>query len=161
MITIRNLDMMTTFENAKEGDMVYSPTFGWGEIECIDLFSRRPIHVRFFHDNNSSLYTLNGYYSDLPIQSLFWDEVSIEAPKKPVGVKVVNGVEIPDISYIPDPHHHCNIPAPTRSALYERLRCYSNTHVAHISAHGLCYPDTEKGKAAAILHAKAMLGIRL
>jgi hypothetical protein len=73
----------TTFENAEDGDMVYSTTFGWGTIEYIDLSMRRPIYVRFFHNDNSSYYTLKGYYSDLPIQSLFWDEVTIVAPTKP------------------------------------------------------------------------------
>jgi hypothetical protein len=26
----------TTFETAKVGDEVFSHTFGWGEVECID-----------------------------------------------------------------------------------------------------------------------------
>jgi hypothetical protein len=74
----------TTFENAKIGDRVYSPTFGWGKIEHTNRNTRHPIQVRFFHDNYFSGYTIEGYYYiDLPVQSLFWDEVTIEAPTKP------------------------------------------------------------------------------
>jgi hypothetical protein len=76
--------MSTTFENVKIGDKVYSSTFGWGEIEYVNESSYfYPIHVRFFHTNETKGFTMEGYlYSDLPIQSLFWDEVTIEAPKK-------------------------------------------------------------------------------
>jgi hypothetical protein len=36
---------------------------------------------------------------------------------------------------------------------------YSNRLTSHLSDNNLCYPYTKEGKAAAILHAKAMLGI--
>lgn len=75
----------TTFESAKVGDQVYSPTFGWGEIEHVNGSSDfYPIHVRFFHTGEVKGFTLEGYfYSDQLIQSLFWDEVTIVAPAKP------------------------------------------------------------------------------
>jgi hypothetical protein len=74
----------TTFEDAKIGDRVWSPTFGWGEIECLGRNNYHPIRVRFFHDRDNIGYTFKGhYYIDLPIQSLFWDEVAIVAPAKP------------------------------------------------------------------------------
>jgi hypothetical protein len=78
-------NMTTTFESAKVGDRVYSHTFGWGEIEYVNEYSHfYTIHARFFHTNETKGFTLEGYlYSDLQIQSLFWDEVTIEAPKKP------------------------------------------------------------------------------
>jgi hypothetical protein len=155
----------TTFEDAKVGDKVYSVAFGWGEVVCTDGFEHYPIGVRFQSAViDTHYFTLGGcYYTDNPIQSLFWNEVHIKAPVKPViipATKVVNGVEIPNISYRPKTHHHCNIPAPANPAFYENVRCYNNENIAYMSALGLCYPNTEKGKAAAILHAKAMLGIQ-
>jgi hypothetical protein len=97
---IRN--MLTTFEDAKVGDRVYSPTFGWGEITSINHTSIYPIKVYFSWYNVPESFTIEGYYyADLPLQSLFWDEVYIEAPTKPVSVKVINGVEVPDITFKP------------------------------------------------------------
>jgi hypothetical protein len=78
------MSTITTFETAKIGDKVYSPTYGWGEIEYIeDLFSRRPIYVRFFNNDVHSYYTLKGCYCPDLIQSLFWNKVVIKAPTKP------------------------------------------------------------------------------
>jgi hypothetical protein len=159
----------TTFENAKVGDKVYSVAFGWGEVICTDGFEHYPLGVRFQNtDIDTHYFTLDGcYYADNPIRSLFWTEMKvvpiIESTTTTTTTKIVNGVEIPNISYIPEPHHYCNIPAPTCPELYKRVSCYTNKYinVKHMITHGLCYPDTEKGKAAAILHAKAMLGIQL
>jgi hypothetical protein len=68
-----------TFETAKVGDRVFSHTFGCGEIDYVNVSSDfYPIHVRFFHTNETKGFTLEGYfYSDLPIQSLFWDDVTV------------------------------------------------------------------------------------
>jgi hypothetical protein len=163
---MRNLIMQTTtFENAKIGDKVYSPTFGWGEIEFIDMDATNyPICVLFLHDNTSTGYTLEGYhYHDLQIQSLFWNKVDIEAPVKPVATKTINGFDIPDISFIPDVGESCYIPSPTLPELFAHhvYRAYRDGIVAnkHLSNNGLCYPLTEEGRKAAILHAKAMLRI--
>jgi hypothetical protein len=80
--------MTTTFEDAKIGDKVYSPTFGWGEITYInksEIFRDYPICVQFNKKYGEDYeFTLEGYYyKDVQIQSLFWDEVTIEAPSKP------------------------------------------------------------------------------
>lgn len=84
--------MTTTFETSRVGDRVFSHTFGWGEIARISLLARRPIYVCFFSNNESGFYTLEGYHDpNLPVQSLFWDEVTIEAPVKPVTTGI--GVE--------------------------------------------------------------------
>jgi hypothetical protein len=152
--------MTTTFETAKIGDKVYSTTFGWGEIERIGTGNNHPINVRFAHDNSVSSFTVEGYYrADLPRQSLFWGEVSIEAPPKPVPTRMINGIEIPDISFTPCEGELCCVPSPIIPQMY--IRVYFNTAAAdeHRILHGLCYPDTEQGKQAAIMHAKAMLGI--
>jgi hypothetical protein len=154
--------MITTFETAQIGDRVYSPTFGWGEIICIDGFEHYPLGVRFKNTAIDTYYfTLEGYYyEDVPIQSLFWDEVVIEAPIKPVklaAVKIVNGVEIPNISFNPNPGEYCYSPVPTHPDLYRPLYYCHNETNEYLKNNGLCYPYTEKGKTAAILHAKAML----
>lgn len=55
--------MTTTFETAKPGDRVWSIRNGWGEIHDADESGAYPISV---------------YYS------VYWDEVEIEAPQKPL-----------------------------------------------------------------------------
>jgi hypothetical protein len=151
--------MTTTFESAKVGDEVFSPTFGWGVIEAIDLSSGRPIRVHFFIFGDTNYYSLKGWYTDLPIQSLFWGEVVIDAPVKPVATKVVNGVKIPDISFVPIIGEYCHIPFPTHPKLYSRMYYSSYEADEYVANNNMCYPDTEEGKIAAVLHAKAMLGI--
>jgi hypothetical protein len=152
--------MTTTFETAKVCDKVFSPLFGWGVIERIDTSDRHPIFVRFAHDNSVSSFTVEGYYRvDLPRQSLFWGEVSIEAPAKPVPVKVIHGVEVPDISFTPIKGERYYAPAPDYVCLQYTASFYSCEADTHRIANGLCYPHTEEGRNAAVIHAKAMLGI--
>jgi hypothetical protein len=152
--------MTTTFETAKVCDKVFSPLFGWGVIERIDTSDRHPIFVRFAHDNSVSSFTVEGYYRvDLPRQSLFWGEVSIEAPPKPLPTRLFNGVEILDISFKPIPRMFAYIPAPTHPDLCVRIYYCDNRANEHLIGNRLCYPDTEIGMQAAIMHAKAMLGI--
>jgi hypothetical protein len=77
-------NMTTTFETAEIGDSVFSHTFGWGEIIDVDDSEIYPILVKFHSDPGETRYfTFEGYhYKDTMLQSLFWDEVTIEAPKK-------------------------------------------------------------------------------
>jgi hypothetical protein len=154
---------ITTFEDAQVGDKVYSVAFGWGEVICTDGFEHYPLGVQFKNNViDTHYFTLDGcYYTDNPIQSLFWDEVHIKAPVKPVklpATKIVNGIEIPDISFKPIPGDHCYLPAPNHPILH--VHYYVCSVDEHLTIHGLYYPFTEKGKQAAILRAKAMLGIR-
>jgi hypothetical protein len=75
-------------------------------------------------------------------------------------MKLVNGVEIPDISFKPNIGESCYLPFPTSSSLYSRhVYNHSNEITGHLSTNGICYPFTEEGREVAILHAKAMLGI--
>ena len=80
-----------TFTDAKVGDRVWSLTEGWGTI--IDRFSPYiyyPVAVEF--DNGAyRTYTLLGrlYISDHR-PTLFWDEVVVEAPAKPMPVLQVD-----------------------------------------------------------------------
>jgi hypothetical protein len=149
----------TTFETAKVGDRVFSHTFGWGTVDEIIEDSSYPIQV-LFHDNCDS-FTIEGfYYKDKPIQCLFWNECTIEAPAKPLPMKLIHGIKVPDISFHPTDGTIYYYPYPTGEDLVYYTK-YSNLYSVDKfrSDNNLCYPHTEEGKQAAILHAKAMLGI--
>jgi hypothetical protein len=92
--------MTTTFENARSGDEVWSPTFGWGVISSISTKDTRPICVEF-KCGNFLTFTIEGkYFNDTP-QILFWDEIKFEIPVQPPRMKLIHGVEVPDISFTP------------------------------------------------------------
>ena len=76
--------MTTTFETAQVGDKVFDIKHGWGLI--IEIFSKnmRPITVQFSKCDRRS-YMFNGKYSETDkTQVLFWDEVIITPPPKPL-----------------------------------------------------------------------------
>jgi hypothetical protein len=151
--------MATTFESAKVGDNVFSHTFGWGKICVIDRDNNYPIQVLFAKCSES--FTREGfYYKDNHVQSLFWTECTINAPAKPLPIKLVHGVEVPDISFHPTDETVYYYPDATVDALFNIATYYDAYSGDRFrSANNLCYPNTKEGKAAAILHAKAMLGI--
>lgn len=76
--------MTTTFETAKVGDKVWCVRRGWGVIRDVVGGVLFPIHVVFPNKKFSS-YTLDGLvnFGDT-YQTLFWDEIAIEAPAKPM-----------------------------------------------------------------------------
>jgi hypothetical protein len=149
----------TTFETAKVGDQVFSHTFGWGTIDRIIEGSNYPILVLFDDDRDS--FTLEGFHhKDKPIQCLFWNECTIEAPAKPLTMKLIHGVEVPNISFYPTDKTDYYFPDTAIDDLFNTTTYYDSYSSDRFrSASNLCYPFTEEGKAAAILHAKAMLGI--
>ena len=74
---------MTTFEDAKVGDRVWCILYGWGTIANISSNIIRPLEVAFEHNN--LFYMRNGKCSEIDVnQSLFWDEVVITPPEKPL-----------------------------------------------------------------------------
>ncbi len=152
-----------TFENAETGDKVWSPAFGWGVITDIKAtgLSDYPLRVRHASCEEEQTYTHEGYFLlHTKLQSLFWGEVKIEAPTQPVRMKVIHSVEIPDISFQPKAEDRYYHPNPLVPSLYDHSYYSAGAVVdAHRAEYGLCYPDSEAGKQAAILHAKAMLGI--
>lgn len=85
--------MTTTFETAKVGDRVWCMMRGWGEVREVreggyervgGSTNSYPIDVSF-PSGECETYTLGGLYNDDDItQTLFWDEVVIEAPQKPL-----------------------------------------------------------------------------
>jgi hypothetical protein len=155
-------NMTTTFESAKVGDRVYSIPFGWGEIREISADSQNVYYIHVYFDSRGyEHYTLDGYFHNIThIQSLFWDEVDIEAPTKPVVVKVINGVEVPDISFKPTVGEAFLYPSLECISLHQLMTYKDNTWCKFLSENNLCYPYNAAGQEAVILHAKAMLGIK-
>jgi hypothetical protein len=151
----------TTFENAKPGDRVWDIRKGWGTIDKLNPHSTYSIIVNFDLDEHGEFtYTVKGksFMSDIN-QLLFWNEVKIEAPEKPPRTKLINGVEVPDIDFQPEPNRAYFCPNPSVPKFYEDT-FYDTAKDKHRVCYGLCYPPTKEGKEAAILHAKAMLGIK-
>ena len=76
-------------------------------------------------------------------------------------VKIIHGVEIPDLPFTPE--EGCSFYCANTNNLnfYEIVYMGSEDcpYTERMIDRGLIYPDTEEGKEAAILHAKAMLGI--
>lgn len=73
----------TTLEDAKVGDKVWDTRKGWGVVAEMRYSNEYPILVNFGHNYES--YTLDGYYFEGDVNpSLFWDEIVIEAPPKPL-----------------------------------------------------------------------------
>lgn len=76
--------MTTTFETAKNGDRVWCLRLGWGEIRDTAWSARYPIYVTF-PSGEFSTFTAGGLHCEEDIsQTLFWDEVKIKAPQKPL-----------------------------------------------------------------------------
>ena len=73
--------------------------------------------------------------------------------------KLIHGVEVPDISFVPGENEWCYFPDPADPELFCEMYDKSPERYPHRVGYGLCYPYTEEGKQAAILRAKAMLGI--
>ncbi len=153
--------MTTTFENAKVGDRVWSVTSGWGFIDDIHYRCKYPIHVTFDDDRFSSFMVDGRNYKDHLNQELFWDEIKFEVPVQPPRMKLIHGVEVPNISFVPKEDEYYYYPSIEMPAFYG-FTYFDTTNINDIlkNKHGLCYPYTEQGKQAAILHAKAMLGVR-
>jgi hypothetical protein len=74
--------------------------------------------------------------------------------------KIIHGVEVPDISFVPEHGESYCFPDPIDSDFFSEGDFSPNSTIdAHLAHYRLCYPDTKEGRAAAILHDKAMLGI--
>ena len=70
------------FRDVRKGDRVYSLEYGWGMVTALDN-SDFPIFVDFKYEEET--FALDGKVSRASIHpTLFWDEVKIEIPKKPL-----------------------------------------------------------------------------
>lgn len=151
------------FENSKIGETVFSHAYGWGKIERIDTSSEYPVIVSFFNnvDKKTKSFTFSGYADGSHKQSLFLHEeafINIKEESESIPMKSINGIEVPNISFTPSSGDFCYLPAPIIPKLYIGARCDDPSDIGHLVGYGLCYPFTEEGKQAAILHSKAMLG---
>ena len=83
--------------------------------------------------------------------------ITAETPRK----KLIHGVEVPDISFEPRENETYYFPFPMHPEL-TRCLVFDSHHPANQQnlKHKLCYPSTKEGRQAAVLHAKAMLGIK-
>ena len=71
---------MTTFEDAKVGDRVFHYKYGWKTISHIKEDSSYPIIIDYDFS-----YTYNGFAEKTDSNpSIFWDEVIITPPEKPL-----------------------------------------------------------------------------
>jgi hypothetical protein len=151
--------MSTTFENARVGDRVWSVRRGHGTIDALDVDPDYPLAVKFDKGLTLKPYTMQGMEIKGELQTLFWQEIKFEAPKQ-LRMKLINDVEVPNISFHPNDNEYYYYPELTQF-LYDKtffIKCI-DTHEFR-SANSLCYPYTEEGKAAAMLHSKALLGIK-
>ncbi len=154
--------MTTTFENAHVGDRVWSIVDGWGIILNIQDISKYdyPLIVDFDSGYGTS-FTISGLKHKEESQTLFWDEIKFEVPVQPPRMKLIHGVEVPDISFKPKDGEGYYAPSTSFQRMYAR-GYYIPADLNHkfMLKYNFCYPPTEQGKQAAILHAKAMLGIK-
>jgi hypothetical protein len=148
--------MSTTFENARVGDKVWSVRYGHGVITAI-CSELGPLIVKFERYVNLKSYTLFGNEYPNELQTLFWQEIKFEAPEQPPRMKLINGISIPDITINPSNKEHYYIPFPTHPNLCIKTYFCGDELDEHVVNNDLCYPSTDEGRAAAILHAKAML----
>jgi len=73
-------------ENVKVGDKLWSPVYGWGEVDNIH-FNHHQLGVNF--SNEYIYYGLNGMKNGRQI--LFWDEIDMTPPPKPKREVTVEG----------------------------------------------------------------------
>ena len=152
--------MTTTFENARVGDRVWDFIYGWGKIEHIESKSQYPLKIRFASGSGYA-FTLKGENLMGIPQTLFWDEIKYEIPTQPLRMKLIHGVEVPDISFRPSHgEDYYAVDLMEETFYYDYYTWRGDVTDLILYERGLCYPLTEGGKKAAILHAKAMLGIK-
>ena len=154
--------MTTTFESAKAGDEVWSMQYGWGVVTLVwdGDACVYPVDVDF-QNGSADSFTYDGkLYVEDKYQSLFWDEIVIIAPTQPKRMKLVHGVEVPDISFTPKKGQRYYFPDTSTPELFGEFYYDGSNADTHFLCHDMCYPSTKKGKEAAILHTKAMLGTK-
>jgi len=73
---------MAYFDGIKEGDRVWDFRYGWGTVTKVDYGLSYPIIVDFDNGESDS-FLFNGAPDKHSKQTLFWDEIKFEVPKKP------------------------------------------------------------------------------
>ena len=77
------------FRDVKVGDRVWDIRFGWGTVRHVSPLGLFPLRVEMdLRDEGEAIfeeYTWEGYVIPQPLNpTLFWDEIVIKAPEKPV-----------------------------------------------------------------------------
>ena len=151
--------MTTTFENAQVGDRVWDFNYGFGIISKIDKNSTYSILVNF-DKQDVCVFNKDGKIFSEVSRTLFWDEIKFKVPTQPQRMKLINGIEVPDISFTPKERDRYYVPAPTLPDFYNECRFHNFSEDYYRAEKGMCYPFTRDGQQAAIQHAKAMLGLK-
>ena len=73
---------MAYFDGIKKGDRVWDFRYGWGTVKSINA-EEYPIVVFFPEFGYHKSYDFNGKTCKYLNQTLFWDEIKFEVPKKP------------------------------------------------------------------------------
>jgi hypothetical protein len=162
---------------AKIGDIVFCKEYGYGEVEATDAGQwKSDLLINWKNCEWSGRFCGSGHSPTSPFRvtegllhnrtrAYKVDEIFLERfDSISCGVKLVNGVEIPDISVTTEEYHINRIYYP--DVFYDQFYNYDtrpfcgSSKMIIYEKQGLLYPPTEQGKQAAILHAKAMLGIK-
>ena len=72
------------FKNAKVGDKVWDIRRGWGEISYIEYTGKYPIFVKFSNYVSGKFSTEGKEFLNDINPTLYWDELRIIPPKKPL-----------------------------------------------------------------------------
>ena len=167
---VRTLEEVRTMGRPNEAN---APAFDLEEALAdapVKLRGGGKAYIRFFERVYETDYPVVGV---LVVGSLtmiaLWREcgryldASTESPCDIVGMwvepKLINGHEVPDISFTPNTGERYYFPEPNKPSLYASSWFFSSDEYGvHRLKNNMCYPYTDEGKAAAIAHAKAMLG---
>jgi hypothetical protein len=150
--------MKNTFESAKVGDRVWSMRHGWGVVTHI---GDNKIYTRFENQIWDCVFTICGRFSAEDLNpTLFWNELKFDIPQKPIKMKLIHSVEVPDITFKPTSGEYFYYPSVGCLSLHRFMVCTDDDWCKFLSDNNLCYPYNKIGKEAATIHTKAMLGIK-
>ena len=72
------------FKDVETGEKLWSFEYGWGTVVHINR-GKFPLQLNFSHSMESFAYTFDGKGTRMAKnQTLFWDEIKFEVPKKPL-----------------------------------------------------------------------------
>lgn len=104
--------------------------------------------------------TFNGGHQWMPLDKrTFFTFTEKEYRRKPK-TKLIHGVEVPEFNFHPSKNGDRYYTPSVTALEFHVVRTMRGCKMDNFNRkHGLMYPHTEEGKKAAIIHAKAMLGI--
>lgn len=162
---LREIKPEPYFKNAREGDKVYSLNYGAGVIARVneDFEELHPLNIKFHSGLTDNVTRCGKVFIGNSDQTLFYGTENpfknIDLPPEPKRVIVINGIEVPDISFknnelLKASVCPCAIVSPAHEDGYYMGFTTDNIKLS------CAYPDTDDGKAAAVLHAKALMNVK-